>query len=94
MKKNFPNQSDICFYFDRTLLKPVKIKFLQFNKDGWLRFEYLEFHSGSTYNTSGSEFGFASCPPESWGGEYAASKLECIKYIVGRIIESLENDKL
>lgn len=89
-----PNPFDICFYFDRMLLRPVKIKFLQFNKDGWLRFEYLESHSGSTYNTMGSEFGFTCCPPESWGKEYAATKLECIKYVVMRIMDFIENDKL
>lgn len=80
-----PQIDSICYEFCPMQFKPVQVRFLGVNTDGWLRFRYVE--SGD-FKGVGE---YTSCPPSAWGDGFSSTYNGCLAYALRRIAERLDN---
>lgn len=82
-----PKKGQVCYYFDRLMMKPIKVEFVGVSKsDGWFRFKFLEA------STACSEY--TSAPPSSWGDNFCDSYQNCILAAVKLLIDRYDKEQI
>lgn len=80
-----PQRGAIAWCFDRSLLKPVRVKFLEVNSsDGWWRYKFMD----DDHAISGD---FISHPPSEWGHTFCSTKQSCILAAIRDLLEKVES---
>lgn len=81
-----PKFADTCWYFDRLMMRPVRVRFCGVNHrtDGWYRFEFID------PNTCSSKY--TSCPVEDWGRNFCPTKKHCIMSAMQLLVERMMED--